>query len=108
MAKGSETHFLPFEVDQGLKAVGEHLARCRLARGETQKTVGERCGVHVQTVARIESGDPSVAIGKVFALLHLYGQVDRVFDLAKTDEATEILYQRMLPSRGRRTAGGRE
>lgn len=88
-----------------MKAIGAHLERCRLARGDTLKTVAERCGVHQQTISRIEKGDPSVAIGKVFALLHLYGQVNRVFDLAKTDEATEILYQRMLPSRGRRTAG---
>ncbi len=103
MAKGSETHFLPFEIEQGLKALGAHLERCRLARGDTLSTVAERCGVHVQTISRIEKGDPAVSIGKVFALLHLYGQAGRLFDLSKTDEATEILYQRMLPSRGWRS-----
>lgn len=101
MAKGSDIHFLPFEVEQGLRAAGEHLERCRLARGETLQIVAERCGVHAQTISRIEKGDSSVSIGKVFAVLHMYGQVDRLFDLSKTDEATEILYQRMLPSRGR-------
>lgn len=105
MAKGSETHYLAFEVGQGIKAIGAHLERCRLARGDTLQTVAERCGVHAQTISRIEKGDPTVAIGKVFSLLHLYGQVNRVFDLAKTDEATAILCQRMLPSRGRRTSG---
>jgi len=42
------------------------------------KTVGQaaaaaRLGVHVQTIARIESGEPGVAIGHVIGLLALYG-----------------------------------
>jgi len=32
-----------------------------------------RLGVHVQTIARIESGEPGVAIGHVMGLLALYG-----------------------------------
>jgi hypothetical protein len=30
-------------------------------------------GVHVQTIARIESGEPGVAIGHVLGMLALYG-----------------------------------
>jgi HTH-type transcriptional regulator/antitoxin HipB len=32
-----------------------------------------RLGVHVQTIARIESGEPGVAIGHMMGMLALYG-----------------------------------
>jgi HTH-type transcriptional regulator/antitoxin HipB len=32
-----------------------------------------RLGVHVQTIGRIEAGEPGVAIGHVLGLLALYG-----------------------------------
>ncbi len=101
MAKGSDIHTTPFEVEQSLVALGAHLARTRLARGDTQGLAAERCGLHVQTVARIERGDPAVAVGKIFTLLHMYGQTERIFELSNTDQATEILYRHHLPKRGR-------
>ena len=52
-------------------------------------------------MCRPERGDPGVAIGKVFTLLHMYGQKSRIFDLSNTDKATEILYRYHLPKRGR-------
>jgi len=45
----------------------------RLAAGEGQTTAAARLGVHVQTIGRIESGEPGVAIGHVLGLLALYG-----------------------------------
>jgi len=101
MAKGSDIHTTPFEVDPSLVAFGAHLARTRLARGDTQGLAAERCGLHVKTVARIERGDPAVAVGKIFTLLHMYGQTERIFELSNTDPATEILYRHHLPKRGR-------
>lgn len=101
MSKGSATHITPFEVEQSLQALGPHLARTRPARGDTQRLAAERCGLHVQTVVRIEHGDPAVAISKVFTLLHMYRQTGRLFELSNTDQATEILYRHHLPKRGR-------
>jgi DNA-binding XRE family transcriptional regulator len=101
MSKESETHVAPFEVVQSMQALGAHLARTRLARGDTQKLAAERCGLHMQTVARIERGDLGVAIGNVFTLMHIYGQSERMFELSRTDKATEILYNFHLPKRGR-------
>ena len=101
MPKSSETHVPPYEVTSALLALGKHLARARLARGDTQKVTGERCGLHPQTIARIEAGDATVGISKVFTLMALYGMAERLFELARTDEATEILYRKHLPSRGR-------
>lgn len=101
MSKRSENHVLPYEVTQGLKTLGSHLSRARRARGDTQAIAGERCGLHAQTVARIEQGDTGVSAGNLFALMHVYGMGARLFELARTDEATEILYRHHLPKRGR-------
>jgi DNA-binding XRE family transcriptional regulator len=47
--------------------------QARVEAGEGQATAAARLGVHVQTIARIERGEPGVAIGHVLGLLALYG-----------------------------------
>src|SRR5262249_25073397 len=59
-----------------LQAIRELGAAARLARtaaGGGQAAAARRLGVHVQTIGRIESGEPGVAIGHVLGLLALYG-----------------------------------
>jgi len=59
-----------------LHAIQELGAAARLARsaaGEGQAAAAARLGVHVQTIGRIEAGEPGVAIGHVLGLLALYG-----------------------------------
>ena len=59
-----------------LQAIKDMGAAARLARtraGEGQAAAAARLGVHVQTIARIESGEPGVAIGHVMGMLALYG-----------------------------------
>ena len=59
-----------------LEAIKDMGAAARLARtgaGEGQAAAAARLGVHVQTIGRIESGEPGVAIGHVLGLLALYG-----------------------------------
>jgi transcriptional regulator with XRE-family HTH domain len=58
---------------QAIKAMGAAAKKARLAAGEGQATAAARLGVHVQTIGRIESGEPGVAIGHVLGLLALYG-----------------------------------
>ncbi len=101
MAKASDQSFLPYEAASALQALGEHLRRARLARKDTQAVAAERCGLHAQTIARIEAGDPGVSIGKLFALMVTYGMATRIWELSETDEATEILLRQHLPKRGR-------
>ena len=103
MSKKSEAGILPYEAMAALEALGGLLSRARRARGDTQAVAAERCGLHKQTVARIEKGDPSVGVGKVFALMATYDMSQRLFSLAETDETTEVLYRKHLPARGRRT-----
>lgn len=55
-------------VDMGAAA-----KQARLKAGAGQAAAAARLGVHVQTIGRIESGEPGVAIGHVMGLLALYG-----------------------------------
>lgn len=56
-----------------IKALGAAARQARLGAGEGQAAAAARLGVHVQTIARIESGEPGVAIGHMLGLLALYG-----------------------------------
>ena len=56
-----------------IKALGAAAKQARLQAGEGQAAAAARLGVHVQTIGRIEAGEPGVAIGHVFGLLALYG-----------------------------------
>ncbi len=60
---------------QTIKALGAAAKQARVAAGEGQAAAAARLGVHVQTIARIEAGEPGVAVGHVMGLLALYGLV---------------------------------
>lgn len=63
-----------------IKALGAAAKQARLAAGEGQAAAASRLGVHVQTIGRIEAGEPGVAIGHVVGLLALYGVTVRSTD----------------------------
>ncbi|MFC5498561.1 helix-turn-helix domain-containing protein [Caenimonas terrae] len=58
---------------QAIRAMGAAARQARTGAGEGQAAAAARLGVHVQTIARIEAGEPGVAIGHVLGLLALYG-----------------------------------
>ncbi|HEX2547445.1 MAG TPA: helix-turn-helix transcriptional regulator [Ramlibacter sp.] len=58
---------------QAIQDMGASARAARLAAGEGQATAAARLGVHVQTIGRIEAGEPGVAIGHVLGMLALYG-----------------------------------
>lgn len=58
---------------QAIRDLGAAAKAARTAAGEGQAAAAARLGVHVQTIGRIESGEPGVAIGHVLGLLALYG-----------------------------------
>jgi HTH-type transcriptional regulator / antitoxin HipB len=60
-------------VLQTIKEMGAAARQARLAAGEGQAAAAARLGVHVQTIGRIEAGEPGVAVGHVLGLLALYG-----------------------------------
>ncbi|MFO1251443.1 MAG: helix-turn-helix domain-containing protein [Inhella sp.] len=74
MAQGKR---ISSEIDgaalDAIKALGTAAKQARLQAGEGQAAAAARLGVHVQTIGRIEAGEPGVAIGHVMGLLALYG-----------------------------------
>ena len=58
---------------QAIRDLGAAARQARSAAGEGQAAAAARLGVHVQTIGRIEAGEPGVAIGHVLGLLALYG-----------------------------------
>lgn len=56
-----------------IKDMGAAARSARMQEGEGQASAAARLGVHVQTIARIESGEPGVSVGHVLGLLALYG-----------------------------------
>lgn len=73
MAQGKR---ISAEIDGGalqcIKDMGLAAKAARTRAGEGQSAAATRLGVHVQTIARIESGEPGVAVGHVLGLLALY------------------------------------
>lgn len=74
MAQGKR---ISTDIDPGalaaIAALGAAARQARLGAGQGQAMAAARLGVHVQTIARIEAGEPGVAIGHVLGLLALYG-----------------------------------
>jgi hypothetical protein len=60
-------------VLQAIRDMGAAARTARIAAGDGQAVAAARLGVHVQTIGRIEAGEPGVAIGHVLGLLALYG-----------------------------------
>ncbi|RYZ12411.1 MAG: XRE family transcriptional regulator [Comamonadaceae bacterium] len=58
---------------QTIRELGSSARQARTAAGEGQAAAAARLGVHVQTIGRIEAGEPGVAVGHVLGLLALYG-----------------------------------
>lgn len=58
---------------QSIRALGAAAKAARLAAGDGQAAAAARLGVHVQTIGRVEAGEPGVSIGHMVGLLALYG-----------------------------------
>ncbi|MDN3923216.1 helix-turn-helix transcriptional regulator [Roseateles violae] len=74
MAQGKR---ISAEIDndalQAIKEMGAAAKQARVQAGEGQASAAARLGVHVQTIGRIEAGEPGVAISHMMGLLALYG-----------------------------------
>jgi transcriptional regulator with XRE-family HTH domain len=65
---------LPPQTLSALEALGSHLAVARIRRRESLATRAKRVGVSIPTLIRLESGDPSVAMGIYATALWLIGR----------------------------------
>ena len=86
--------------------LGAEIAVARRERGLPVKELAERLGVHRETVARVERGDPSVSLGTAFEAAALVGvplfeedPASLSADLDRARRSLALLPKRVRPSR---------
>ncbi|MDO5532543.1 helix-turn-helix domain-containing protein [Sutterella sp.] len=88
-------------VEESLRALGTDIRSARLKRRLPQAIVAERSGISLNTLSKIEKGDPGVSIGNIASVLQSIGLLSRLTQLASAgeDEAGLLLEERNLPQR---------
>lgn len=94
---------LPLAARRALVTLGSDISAARRRRQLPLEILAERALTTRQTVARIERGDPRVAIGTWAAVLFALGFIDRLGALAEParDELGQALETERLPQRVR-------
>ena len=90
-------------IKRSAATIGEHLSTWRRIEGIPARELAERAGVSVDTISRLEHGDPSVGLGKVLAVSRIIGilpQVEDAFDPTST-EYGRLQLLRQVPKRVR-------
>lgn len=86
-----------------LERLGHDVRGARLWRGIAVADLAARAGTSPSTIARLEKGDPGVAIGTLADVLVVLGLVERLADLIdiRNDDVGLALAAEQLPRRGR-------
>ena len=94
---------LPPGLRRSLLKFGADLARARRKRHLTMEMMAERIGVAKSTYARLEKGDPAVAMGAYAMALFVLGFGGALGDLvdARRDETGLMMDEERLPKRVR-------
>jgi transcriptional regulator with XRE-family HTH domain len=94
---------LPARLRRSLSKFGHDLAVARRKRHLTMGMMAERTGLAKSTYARIEKGDPAVAMGAYAMALFILGFGEAFGDLtdARRDEQGLLLDEERLPKRVR-------
>jgi transcriptional regulator with XRE-family HTH domain len=89
MAKSSPAHrALPAPAAKALEALARDISTARKRRRIPQRLLADRMMVSLDTVQRLERGDPGVSLGIVAAALWALGLVDRLGAVASPDQDT--------------------
>lgn len=87
-----------------LTTLGEQIKLARLRRNLSTKLVAERAGISRASLWKVESGNPSVAMGIYAAVLHALNNMDRdLLLVAKDDEMGKKLQDLELITHKRAT-----
>jgi transcriptional regulator with XRE-family HTH domain len=86
-----------------LARLGRELRAARLNRRIAVADLAVRAGTSPSTVARLEKGDPGVAVGTLADVLVALGLVERLADLVdiRKDDLGLALTSERIPQRGR-------
>lgn len=86
---------------QELTALGQRLKDARLRRRFSMETVCARAGISRPTLAKVEQGEPSVAMGTYLQVLRVLGLVADLSMVAREDALGRRLQDEALPQRQR-------
>lgn len=91
------------KVGPALQRLGLDIRNARLRRGIAVADLAVRAGSSPSSIARLEKGDPGVAIGTLADVLVVLGLVERLGDLidVRKDDLGLALADEHLPRRGR-------
>ena len=91
-----------FALDEALKTLGLNLKNARLRRALPQSVIAERAGISLNTLSKIENGDPGVSIGNVASVVHALGLTSAISTLASENDPIGLANEaRYLPRRVR-------
>ena len=101
MSKTTMGTKMPRKLEQKMQTVGEQIRLARLRRNLSIAQVAERATCSPLTVARIEKGVPTVAIGIYLRVLYALQLDDDILLLAQKDELGRALQDLSLKHRER-------
>lgn len=101
MSKATMGNKLPRKLEQNMQIVGEQIKLARLRRNLSIAQVAERATCSPMTIARIEKGVPTVAIGIYLRVLYALQLDDDILLLAQKDEMGRALQDIALIHRKR-------
>jgi len=94
MTKASQSlKALPSLVGDQLQKLGKDISLARKRRRLSMKSMAERMMVSIDTIQRLEKGDPTVSIGIVTTALWVLGLHRRVSDLIPPESDTVGMQQ---------------
>lgn len=68
-----------------LEALGARLRAARLRREMSQAALAEKVGVHVQTILKLESGNPATSLATMLRVLRVLGMAADIDAIAAED-----------------------
>ena len=72
---------LPPQSQRAITQLGKNIALARRRRKMPQRLMAERMLVSVQTLQRLEAGDPTVGLAVLVSALHVLGMTQRLASL---------------------------
>lgn len=99
----SPTQPLPVPAARALSQLGADINRARRRRQLTQQSLAERAGVSLNTVKRLEAGEPQIQMQALARVLLVFGELARLEQLLETagDDIGLALMDEQLPQRVR-------
>ena len=94
---------LPMSVKNKLKKLGNDLNKARLRRRLKMEVIADRAGISKATLAKIQKGDPGVAIGSYVTVISAIGLGSDWLNFAdiKNDKVGLLLDEKRIPMRAR-------